>query len=97
MRWKSVTRPSRGTLMILRGATPGAHVARAQFGVPKKGGVGLDTQQRIVRTLAAIARVVADLRKFLTPEDGHHAAVEMKDLLQGYWIDNPGLLSESKV
>src|ERR1035441_1105073 len=60
-------------------AVPRASVTRAQFGIPEIGRIGFDTQQRIVRTLAAITRIVPDLGFLLTPENCDHAAVEIKD------------------
>ncbi len=60
-------------------AIPCAGVAWTQFGIPEIGRVGFDAQERIVRTFASITGVVADLGTLLTPEDRHHAAVEIED------------------
>ena len=75
---------SRGTLRKasrhqFHAAIPCAGVAWTQFGIPEIGRVGFDAQERIVRTFASITGVVADLGTLLTPEDRHHAAVEIED------------------
>src|SRR5205823_6223665 len=58
---------------------PCAGVAGAQFGVPQIGRVGLDAQQRVVRALATITGIVADLGIFLPPEHSDDTAVEIQD------------------
>jgi hypothetical protein len=55
-------------------ALPGRKLA-----VPEEGGIGFHTEQRIVRSLAAIARVVADFGAVLMAKDGHDRAVEVED------------------
>ena len=57
------------SLQQLNAAAPGAGIAGAQFGVPQIAGVGFHAQQRIIRTLAAIAWVVADRSAILVAED----------------------------
>src|SRR5712692_10066569 len=58
---------------------PCAGVAGAQFGVPQIRRVGLDAQQGVVRSLATITGIVADLGIFLTPEHSDNTTVEIKD------------------
>jgi hypothetical protein len=41
--------------------------------------VGFDAEQRVVRTLAAITRIVPNLGILLTPENSDHAAAKIKD------------------
>src|SRR5215831_12214774 len=60
-------------------AGPGSGVAWAKLAVPEKGGIGFPTEQRIVGSLAAVARVVADLGAILMAKDGHDRAVEIED------------------
>ena len=58
---------------------PRARIARTQFRIPEIGRVGFNAQQRVVGTLPAITRIVADLGALLTPENCHHGAVEIQD------------------
>jgi hypothetical protein len=60
-------------------AVPCARITRTQFRVPEIGRVGFDAQQWVVRALAAITRIVADLGILLTSENCDHTAIEIKD------------------
>src|SRR5215831_220434 len=52
------------------GAAVGVDVTGSELGRTQMGGVGLQTQQGLVGTLATVARIVADLGAFLTSTDG---------------------------
>jgi hypothetical protein len=63
----------------LDAAVPSSCVTSAQFGIPEVGGVGFDAQEQIMRTLATVARVVADVGAVLLSKHGDHGAVEIED------------------
>src|ERR1035441_2124078 len=60
-------------------ALPGASVSGAQFGVPQKGTVGLQTEQGVVAALAPVPGVVTNLGAALLSEHGDHRAVQIED------------------
>jgi len=60
-------------------ALPGTGISGTQFGIPQIGGVGFDAQQWIVRALAAVAGIVADLGAILVAKDGDDSTVEIED------------------
>src|SRR6266851_9829603 len=49
-------------------ARPGSRIAAPQFDIPEKRGVGFQTKQRIIGSLAAIARIVTNLSALLMTE-----------------------------
>jgi len=54
----------------IAGAAVGVDISGSELGRTPRGGVGLQTQQGRVGTLATVARMVADLGAFLTSQDG---------------------------
>jgi hypothetical protein len=50
-----------------------------QFDIPEKRGVGFQTEQRIIRSLPSIARIVTNLSPFLMAKYGEHGAVQIED------------------
>ena len=60
-------------------AGPSARIVRPQLGVPQKGGVGFQEQQRIVGAFALEARIVAHLGSLQAAKDGDHGAVQIQN------------------
>src|SRR6266446_7679844 len=60
-------------------ARPGSGIATPQFDIPEKGRVGFQTKQRIIGSLASIARIVANLSPFLVAKYCEYSAVYIED------------------
>ena len=58
---------------------PRAGIAASKFGIPQACGVRFPAQQRVVRTLAPVARMVANRRSFRMSKDGDHRAIQIEN------------------
>jgi len=56
-------------------ARPGSRIAAPQFDIPEERRILFHTEQWVIGSLAAIARIVANLSAFLMTKHGKYAAV----------------------
>ncbi len=60
-------------------ARPGSRIAAPQFDIPEERRIRFHTEQWVIGSLAAIARIVANFSAFLVTKGRDHCAIQIED------------------